>query len=95
MYELPGGWDLDRVRAMGVREARLLPLDTYVVLDAREGTRSDYVVLTPSAILDCGGLCLVCDDDDGIWYMGSRAAGGEILCWGPYGDDLGGAIKAL
>jgi hypothetical protein len=95
MYELPGGWDLDRVRAMGVLEARLLPLDTYVVLDTRAGTRSDYIELAPSAILDCGGLRLVCNQDDGIWYMGSPAADGEILCWGPYGDDLGDAIRAL
>jgi hypothetical protein len=70
-------------------------LDTYVVLDTRDGARSDYVQLTPSAILDCGGTCLVRNRDDGIWYMGSRAASGEIQCWAPYGNDLGNAIRAL
>jgi hypothetical protein len=93
--ELPDGWDLDRVRAMGVTDAGLLPLDTYVVLDKRDGTGSDYEELTPTAILDCGGLCLVRNHGDGLWYMGSRSASGEILCWAAYGNDLGDAIKAL
>jgi hypothetical protein len=92
--ELPAGWDLDRVKAMGVREVQFLPIDTYCVFDERDATRNDYVELAPTAILDCGGLCLVRNREDDLWYMGSRASSGEIVCWAAY-DDLGDAIRGL
>ena len=96
MSELPEGWDLDRVRAMGLADARLLPLDTLVLLERRDAARSDYDTLSPTAVLACGyDLCLVRNADDGLWYMGSPDGDGTIVCWGSYGDDLAEAIRGL
>jgi hypothetical protein len=86
-------WLSDRVKAMGIEEVRLLPTSTFVVLDSPRST--DYEVLTPTAILDVGGLCLV-RVDDGEWFMGVPVdVDGSIVCWASYGDDLETAIRAL
>ena len=92
MYELPDGWDLDRVRAHGgLRdEPRLVPLDT-TVFDNRI---DDLVELHPVAIIDCGGLLLVLDRDDRCWYVG-MFDDDCIVCWGNYGEDPAEAIAAL
>jgi hypothetical protein len=80
---------------MGVREVRLLHLDRLVVLDNTPAS-DDYVVLTPTAILDCGDLCLVRVSDTGDWYMGQLdESDGSIICWACYGDDLERAIEGL
>ena len=90
-YGLPDGWTLDRIRRMGVKNPRLMPLDTIVLEDRVD----DLVELTPVSIVDCGGLCLVLDADDGKWHMGTAGDDGQILCWVSCGSDLAAAIKAL
>jgi hypothetical protein len=90
--DLPEGWTLQRIRDLGVREVRLLdPEGRYVVEDCID----DYVQLDPTVIIDCGGLCLVHDRDDGHWHMGQEDDDGTIVCWGGYGTDLGDAIAGL
>jgi hypothetical protein len=95
---LPDGWTLARVRSMEPHAELLDPHAHHVVADQRP-TRTELEVLTPSAILSFSGLCLCrVPDDDGTswWWMGQLdESDGSIVCWSPYSDDLGDAIRAL
>lgn len=90
--ELPSGWTIQRIRDMGVREVRLLPVEDR---DVFEQGVDDYVQLDPTVIIDCGGLYLVHDRGDGMWHMGDVEDDGTIVCWAGYGQDLADAIRAL
>ena len=92
MAELPEGWTLQRIRDLGVRDVELLSIEGRDVFEDRV---TDYVQLDPTVIVDCGGLCLVQDQSDGMWHMGQAENDGTIVCWGAYGEDLADAIAAL
>ena len=95
---LPDGWTLDRVRSMEPSAELLDPSAHYVAADQRP-TVTELEVLSPSVILSFAGLCLcLVPDDDGAswWWMGQLdGSDGSIVCWSPYSEDLGDAIRAL
>lgn len=92
---LPVGWDLDRIRTESMDlNARILDPEGRLVVTESFGELS-YIELDPVVIIDFSGLCLVRDSGDSLWYMGDVEEDGSIMCWGPYGEDLGEAINSL
>lgn len=89
--ELPEGWTIDRIKAMGVATASLVSSTTYAVEDGV----TDLIELSPTVIVDCGDQYLVHDETDNLWHMGQMDDDGTIWCWGAYGEDLGDAINGL
>lgn len=89
---------MDRVRALEPGATWLSPEGRYVVADPRPGA-DNYEELKPETILSFGGLCLCLvrePDGVGYWWMGQLdESDGSIVCWSPYSDDLGEAIKHL
>lgn len=87
---LPSGWDIDRVRSMGLPEARLLDSGTPVMVEVNGG----HQPLTPRVAIYCDGDYYLVLDDDGLWYVGHEVEG-TVVCWASYGSDLEVAIQAL
>ena len=90
---MPTGWTLARVREVGglANDPRLLDTaGSTATVETNEGIEP----LNPLVIIDCGGLCLVLDDD-GDWYMGQPDGQEVIRCWGSYGSELDDALRAL
>jgi hypothetical protein len=94
--DLPEGWTFERIREVAqVSEVALIPPETVVFLETRDGDKSDYEQVTASVILQLGGLCLVLpDDEEDDWLMGQAADDGTIACWAYYGP-LEEALQAL
>ena len=87
----PEGWDIDRVRSMGLPTAQMMEPGTPVVVEVRGG----HQPMAPRLAISCDGdYHLVLDNDDGLWYMG-HDVGGTVVCWASYGADLKAAIEAL
>ncbi|WP_328303283.1 DUF4419 domain-containing protein [Streptomyces sp. NBC_00435] len=84
---LPEPWTLaDIQRVTGCPEAQLLTSLGEVTLDG-EPLRADCAI-------NLEGLCAVRAGGD--WYLGDLLSdAGDIQCWGNYGPDLGGALRAL
>jgi len=95
---LPDGWTLARMRSMEPNAELVDPDDLHVVADQRP-TKAELEALTPPVILSFSGLSLCrVQEDDGTswWWMGQlNESDGSIVCWSPYSDDLGDAIRAL
>jgi hypothetical protein len=93
---LPNGWTIDRIRTL-LPNARLLPLDTYVVVLAGD----DYDEIKPIVIVGEGGdregeTVLLVEEGCSDWLMGIfDKSDGSIVCWGSYGDDLEAAIRSM
>ena len=85
---LPEPWTMADVRRVtGCAEARLLPAVGTVTLNGEP--------LAADCAIDVDGLCAV-RADDGDWYLGDLVSDtGDIRCWGPYGPDLGHALRSL
>ena len=68
----------------------------HVVAEPRPG-EANFEELHPDCILSFGGLCLCPFRDPegtGNWWMGQLdASDGSNICWSPYSDDLGEAIR--
>lgn len=88
--DLPEGWSLERIKDLG-----LAPVLVTRPVTVMEYGVDDLFELSPKAILDFRGLCLVLRSEWGDWHMGQWDDPDTIACWGSYGDDLGDAIAAL
>lgn len=70
---------MERVRAVAMGDAELLPRDIPARLDGPGGSEQ----LSLTTIINFAGLCLVRDAQDGVWYMGKRDDDGTVVCWAP------------
>ncbi len=79
--------------------AELLDPSVHYVVADQSPTMTELEVLSPTVILSFVGLCLClvpADDGTSWWWMGQLdKSDGSIVCWSPYSDDLGDAIRAL
>jgi hypothetical protein len=95
---LPDGWTLERLREVSQSPVvEVLPNTVPVFLETfPHGNNTDLVrtPLEPELIISFRYMILLRVVGEPEWYMGEQH-GDEVIAWGSYGPDLGGAIRAM